>query len=371
MSQLLSLLGHDADSAQSLEAIPQVLRDQVAADVVCPSCGVGGAKMVQAGRNRKTGSPVSQAHFRFQSNAGGNAHDPLCDFYDDRAGNKGGDHLIDFRSARSELTRLVGRLVCRGIALELFSQQTMRDMRQWFLGVRRANQVLILDVAEKVEWCTRVIALRGVGSGDVAFQPAFAEMPNFNWKAEARRRVEGWHQASFNLIHGHFGAFFAKGSLSRIQALARIYEGVPFFDVRVLADKYQATIALARFMCSQLDLDRSLWVDLHRYKTPAPSVAAMVAFSALLLYISEWDPAKAAELFVRIAVSDWPFDPLAGNLIGLNPFHDFLAWEAIMIASEVCMLRISEESMDSLLLRAEAELRQEHEAWLRVTGGFR
>ncbi|EAN8801141.1 hypothetical protein EP620_23430, partial [Salmonella enterica] len=52
----------------------------------------------------------------------------------------------------------------------------------------------------------------------------------------------------------------------------------------------------------------------------------LMALSALLLFISEWDSTLAQEKVNLLLQNDSAIDLNAGNVIGLNPFIHYSAW---------------------------------------------
>ena len=60
---------------------------------------------------------------------------------------------------------------------------------------------------------------------------------------------------------------------------------------------------------------------------------ALLAFSAALLFVSDWNVEKALSVFAEIHAQPVPEDLAQANIMGLNPFHDFAALEALRFAS--------------------------------------
>ncbi|KRP47810.1 hypothetical protein TU75_18520 [Pseudomonas poae] len=60
-----------------------------------------------------------------------------------------------------------------------------------------------------------------------------------------------------------------------------------------------------------------------------------MAFTALLLFLSNWDLSQAASLLARIAGFRGQINPSLGNVMGLNPFHDYEAWSALKALQEI------------------------------------
>jgi len=57
--------------------------------------------------------------------------------------------------------------------------------------------------------------------------------------------------------------------------------------------------------------------------------AYVLALSAQLLFVSSWDLNKATATFAAIAAAAGKSDQTLGNVIGLNPFHDYKVWELL------------------------------------------
>lgn len=56
---------------------------------------------------------------------------------------------------------------------------------------------------------------------------------------------------------------------------------------------------------------------------------SVLAFSALLLFVSGWDMPAAIAAFAKISPAVGTANPELGNVMGLNPFHDYHAWSTL------------------------------------------
>jgi hypothetical protein len=56
---------------------------------------------------------------------------------------------------------------------------------------------------------------------------------------------------------------------------------------------------------------------------------SVMALSALLLFVNRWNMEEAISSFVIISALAGHADPSLGNIMGLNPFHDYVAWEKL------------------------------------------
>lgn len=153
----------------------------------------------------------------------------------------------------------------------------------------------------------------------------------------------------------------SRAAVTTAARLATSRHGQEEFDRVTLEKEYRASLQLAEFMTSHGGLqDGKLTVGKWPAKGAPP---ALLALSALLLFRTDYDARAAARLFVRLTQGPAAADPRRANIIGLNPFHDFSAWRAVKLASE-----LSEEAGWSFdhyrdFQAAEARLRRLHTEW--------
>jgi len=343
------------------------LRVLTSQDVECSCCGARGAVIVAGARSGAKAR--RQAHFRFIDPSGGNPHRPLCDFV--REGSEGAaEHLIDFSEGRSALTQAVRDLVCRGLAHGLFTQAQMREMRLWFLQTKQAT-AFRMDVSDELlDWCADFHRAQHSWAVHMhfPFEPIHGMLPNFDWTRAARAEWVRRQQVLQSLTRGpHWHLTLA--AVGRAKSLAHRFAGQLVFDASTLETQYQSAIAMSRFVVNHLSdaaiddspfrtLSRkhdSDWGDTIRH--------TLLAFSALLLYLSGWDQKAAAALFVQLRIrpkADWR----EGNLIGLNPFHDFAAWRALVSAKAVGQARQDVRPVAEQVAEVEAEMRAASASWL-------
>ena len=74
--------------------------------------------------------------------------------------------------------------------------------------------------------------------------------------------------------------------------------------------------------------------------TSLKNIKYLLAFAALLLFISDWEVNAAAGKFARIVSASVPLDESLGNVMGLNPFHDFEAWAMLKILRELSNIKV-------------------------------
>ncbi len=354
VEQLLRLLQNKPEGSidTTLADLSPELRAFIRKDVECPCCFKSGAELVAAGRSKTSGKLVRQACFRFKDAAGGEGHDPTCDFYSDTDQERQPENLVAFGHPRSEVTRAVGKLVCRGIQLGVFHQRTMRDLRQWFIQQKQSARFQVSLDPCAIEWIHGL--RRNAFPRPFAFQPAHGEMPDFDWATAARDYLRRQFGNVIEKVGTSRLALHDDSTRKRALTLAKTYQGQTVFDPSVLQTAYQQTLQLCTFMADN-------YKPLLPTKDKLPP-AALLAFSALLLFVSQGDINRAIEKLVAITRQQ-TFDPNAGNFMGLNLFHDYEAWRIIKEIQYFGPLNTSSYDVKQQLRDAEAFLRQQHALW--------
>jgi hypothetical protein len=150
-------------------------------------------------------------------------------------------------------------------------------------------------------------------------------------------------------------------ALRRGEALAAQHFSQEAFDPRVLESHYAAALDLATFvsMNGEIPWGKIKPVAYRWQGAPGP----LLALSALLLFVSNWDPAEAIRKFAAIAGSPTPSDLTLGNVIGLNPFHDYPGWKAVRLASSIPTDRPGGFNYFVELKAVEDSLRESHRRW--------
>jgi len=332
-------------------------REWIKSDVVCSSCGNASALIVTPSKSKSTGAAIRQAHFRFQSEAGQDAHDPLCEFYGDKTGAVGQpDQLVDFGNAKSAETALIRGLVCKGIAHAFFAQSDIRSMRQFFFDLKAQNQRVVTASRDRLEF---VLSMRAHNPNylPLPFHPSFADLPGFDWTQAIRYEFFLKHE---ELIRETRQVSSEATIRSRAAVLIDRYAGNAVFDALVLRPYYEKALS----MCMYIGTFGGLGVPrakVHNYRwkgAPAP----LLAFCALLLHISDWNVESAIARFSNIAKAPAPADQTLGNVIGLNPFLDFLAWEAVFVVEKIAS-DYPDMSYPHELAVVEQDMREQYRVW--------
>ncbi|MHC2617971.1 hypothetical protein ACVIW2_000002 [Bradyrhizobium huanghuaihaiense] len=342
----------ERDGAELLSASGEAIR----ADIQCSSCGKFGARVVRSARSRASRAVLRQAHFRFVDPDGGDAHHPFCEFYGDDENRSVQASVLDFGSEKSTETRAVRLLVCKGIEQGLFDQRRIRDMRQWFFDLKSASRFTLTTPQEAIAW-TRALH-RHPSYQRWTFHPAQAEMPAFNWKAAAKHRFTEDHQHLFDLIKG---IPIDDGICRQAGELLRKHYQREVFDPTVLQRYYDAAVSLASFVAANGGIDfGKVRPDYYRLKGPP---VALLALCALVLFVSDWDMNAAIATFSRLLLAPAPSDLSLGNVIGLNPFHEYAAWRLLVLSAKVAAASPNGLDYDRQLASTEPALREEHRRW--------
>lgn len=307
----------------SVERLPEAWRAHLRGDLQCPSCFVTGAEVVRAMVPTAGNKTRRQSFFRFSTPG----HKPHCDFGSEDTANSVPENLVAFGDAKSMLTRAVRELVCTGIELQVFNQRSIRDMREWFFNKKVASHFVVVLDPRLPKWISELqkASFRSKGSlpPGVTLTTEVAAMPAFDWRAEAARRVMELHPEHAKNMEAlqRLGIPLFGDVGNRVEALARRFQGKAVFDPTQLAAEYRKTCSLAAFVGRN-------YAPLKAVKD-ADGTMSVLAFCALLLFMRGWDMNLAIADFAKIAATAGHSSQELGNVMGLNPFHDYRAWTAL------------------------------------------
>jgi hypothetical protein len=332
----------------SPEGVPDAWRAIIRADVQCPCCFVTGAEIVREAVSRASGKAVRQSCYRFASPG----HDADCDFASSDKSNTMPENLVAFGVANSNLTRAVRELVGTGIMLHAFNQRSIRDMREWFFHKKKEALFEVTLDPRIPKWIVGLLRTAAFSFGPlpsgVLLTAEIASMPGFDWAAEATRRQRARHQRVLDAIQQQ--RLWMHDSADRIEALAKRYKGQVVFDPTVLAVEYGKCQALAAFISRNYDPIKA--------GTRNGSVAVgVMALSALLLFVSDWELNRATAAFATIAAAAGHSDQDLGNVMGLNPFHDYEAWDGLRRLQALGIVAPDNTDPKSELRQIEMEIR--------------
>ncbi|HAE0775277.1 TPA_asm: hypothetical protein G2847_08750 [Salmonella enterica subsp. enterica serovar Enteritidis] len=304
--QYLVLTGHTIDTIHTFAR----------EDIVCPICEATGGTFVRGGTNARFNR---RAHFRFRNTKDKSNHHPSCDFYDERISPDVKNHLVYFSTDRTKITHVIRKMVCAGIQEGFFDQESMRQMRKWFFQKRVDSTFKLSLTEEQVSWLHYITDNTSVNWGYVngvaPFSPVQATIPGFSWEDAIQREFTLVHLPTLRKLQDL--KVWRKQLSMLTKFVSSPSQGV-LIDPTLLKDEYEKTLQLNAFIISSYDEFKNKSV-----RDRADGEVKLLAFSALLLFVSGWDINQAIEKFAVIANVDEVYGDLAGNFIGLNPYLKF------------------------------------------------
>ena len=90
----------------------------------------------------------------------------------------------------------------------------------------------------------------------------------------------------------------------------------------------------------------------------------LLALCALLLFMNNWDIARASSAFARLTALPSAADGTEGNVMGLNPFHDYEAWQILHEARQVAARRTDAWPVAEQIEAIKTELHTAYLEWL-------
>jgi hypothetical protein len=358
IEQLAGLLrGTQPSLAEQASDIDPKWSDWIQSDIQCSSCGRLGAQVVRSARARGTQKLIRQSHFRFVGQDGQDAHHPFCEFCGEDDGHvTQPDGLVNLGSEKSAETRLIRQLVCKGIDQKLFDQSSIRAMRQWFFELKAASRFRVTVTSEQIEW-TRCLR-RHPHHQRWTFHPAQAEMPDFDWAAAAKYQFTEEYFALFDLLRE---TPIEPQHWRRAQELTAKYRDQEVFNVSMLRPHYDAALALCGFVARNAGIKFSpIRPESFRWKGPP---VPLLALCGLVLFVSAWDINTAIAKFAKLVKAPPPGDLSLGNVIGLNPFHEYTPWFLVQLSADVAAQSFTGIDYPGRLASIEARLREQHRVW--------
>ncbi|RYM70241.1 hypothetical protein [Serratia liquefaciens] len=300
-------------------------------DAECPICNVTGAHYVSEGYSRITNKKVKQAHFAFRKPDDTDAHKVFCDHYagPDKVRDSGGDAFIKFGKDGSEVTILVRELVCRGIENNIFNQTDIRNMRKWFTDLRESGNIVISYSPHVINLLRASFYSQG-DTGKYEVQDDMQHKSWFNINDEVYKSLKHKYPPFFHIDLNNkenkpLMRLYSNTLARQAYRLIIKDKGIRVFDRRELNDKYVAAMQLSTTITKQYDFLR------RKFTTPLSIMRnnQLLAVSALLLFVSDWDEEIAREKFNMLTNAGTSIIPDAGNVIGMNPFIHYDAWKVI------------------------------------------
>ncbi|MFU1681223.1 hypothetical protein ACM258_00190 [Phaeobacter piscinae] len=345
--------------AASIDALTPEQRQQIRVDVACASCGACGAQIVKQSEAQGTSTKIRQPHFRFTGPNGQDAHHELCEF-NAEASKELKDPLINFATDRSAETRFVRGLVCKGIENGIFDQEAIRGMRQWFFDLKSETRVRVSATVEAIEWMEKLSS--HPYHRRWPFHPSHAEMPNFDWQEAAKLQFTEDHFVLLEWLFEKRRTSHFPRAFSRAKTLSEEHFDQEIFDRSVLKPFYEKNVEFACFFAKNSDFPKKKKTPPEYYRFQGAPVP-LLALCALLLFVSDWSMDDAIGLGAKLIAAPSASDGTLGNVMGLNPFHDYLAWETLALASELAAKSPADFEYEEILQGIEARIRDEHRLW--------
>lgn len=324
--------------AEELNLNPD-FRAFVKMDVECPCCNAPNAIVVSEGFSSKSKDPVKQAHFAFKNNEGIDSHLKFCDFYSgkDKQNLFTNDCLFKNRESNDLTTEIVRKFICGGIENNIFSQNDIRNMRQWFLELRSNNSLYIQNSKVAIKVLRQMVINDYSSKKDYIFNKSKIKSELFDFDEEAYKLL------SFKLPK--------KGLPDRVED-SEIYHSLSLktitdkairisikdndsytYDRNILDEKYRTTWYIAYKIASSIpELTKKHGHNIHK---KVKNINAIMAYSALLLFICDWNKDLAIKIHnEKIAEIQTVKNMNLGNVIGINPFIYYQEWQVLKFSSE-------------------------------------
>ncbi len=351
VEQLLRRL--DLLQGQTLYEIDLQTKDWIKVDLLCPSCGVAGAQVVIPAKFPQK----RQAHFRFINPTGGDSHHRFCDFYSNDKNATTIENLVDFSSSRTTETQVIRRLVCKGIELEIFNQKVIRNMRQWYFDTKVSSRFELNIEEQGLDWI-HSLSSSSLNSHSVPFHPSFGELKNFNRRSAATEKFREIYRSDIQEMRND--SIYPSLHIERAKILLRKYKNQIVFNPITLRSQYIAVLNLYKFISANQiwEINVNKWYkNLYAGKISN----SILAFISLLLYSSEWNEQTAVQKLIRIVNAGAPNDESLRNVIGLNPFYDFAAWQLLVFAAQ--KREASPKAYLDEINQIENEMRASYQQW--------
>lgn len=306
-------------------------KEFVAFDAECPICNVSGAIVVSEGYSKTTNKIVSQSHFSFRKKDGTDAHKIFCDHYngDDKQTDSSKDGFVKLGTSGSEVTGIIRELICRGIEQEEFSQEDIRNMRQWFTELRQSGNFSVNYSPHAINLVRASMYSR---KGEETYI-VNEERKNKSWfdiNDEVYRSLKfKYPSLTFDMTEKNNAILYQLVNsvtfTKQVHRLVARDRGYQVYDRRLLKDKYSATIRVALKITQHHDY----LIKKLRHVSAIKKSNPLLAVSALLLFVSDWNETIAISKFIKLCGAGKAQNSDEGNVIGLNPFIHYDAWNVI------------------------------------------
>lgn len=227
-------------------------------------------------------------------------------------------------------------------------------MREWFFEEKIKTSFQVTLDPRVPRWLDTLWRIASPSLGQlphgILLTSEIAAMPGFDWSIESARILGERHKATLDILREK--RLWTHHVVDRMESLMKRYQGEIVFDPTVLQPKYEQSLVLARFISENYapikDANRSKHRDI---------ATSVLALSALLLFVNSWDLGRAISTFASISTSASHADRSLGNVMGLNPFHDYEAWSKLKQIQDLGIALPEDSDLRAERKKIEEELR--------------
>lgn len=303
-------------------------------DIECPCCGAIGGRIVKEGISPFTKLVVKQAHFAFKNNNGEDSHLVFCDYYSDNDIQKRitNDSIINLSKSGNEVTEAIRKLVCSAIYNDIFQQKDIRNMRQWFFEMRSTQDFLVENSKNELNILRKTITRAERNRYEYTVDKSLVNEDWFNLDEEVYESLatKFHYPNKIKEINGMNYFLSRKTTIKKAISISKKSHGLYEFDRSRLDEKYRLATQLSLKIIKLNNLFyKKIGISVSKVRSNNP----LMAYSATLLFVNNWEVNTALEMHTLISSSTCEDENL-GNVIGLNPFIHFEAWIALNFCSK-------------------------------------
>ena len=326
-------------------------------DIECPCCGVIGARVVSESISPTTNLAVKQAYFAFKNDSGVDAHLLYFVYY---AGQENRLHtdkesIINLSRSGNEITEAIRKLVCSAISNNYFNQIDIRNMRQWFYDMRSNQDFLVVSSKHQLNVLRKTIVRDKRNTDEYKVDKDLLKYEWFDLDNEVYESLATKFPFPYKVkeINGLNYIFSKKSIIKKATSISNKNSGLYEFDRYRLDDKYKLATRLSIHIINN---DKFFFHKIGSSVAKARANNPLMAYSATLLFVNDWDYKKSCTMHNDIILSSTE-DFNLGNTIGLNPFIHYDAWLALRFTSN-WMKNFPDFDFDSEFLKEKQRLKE-------------
>lgn len=158
---------------------------------------------------------------------------------------------------------------------------------------------------------------------------------------------------------------FRPDTIQRALKLIELQGNTTVLAPTALREKYEAVVQLSEFAALYVYHVAGTKPPTHSRLNGLKSAGrALLALCALLLFMNDWDAGQASAVFAGLTALPSAQDGTEGNVMGLNPFHDYEAWQILYEARQVAARRTDARPVAEQVDAIRAEMQAIHLEWL-------